>query len=82
MTSAGALSTVPASLLMLTLYDAASLVSKLSNASSLALAPCIAWPSLCHWYSSGSEPLATTDKVSAWPSSFVAPSGCPRITTG
>ena len=79
---ASSLATVPASLLMLTRYDAASLVAKLSNISSFLLAPPIVWPSFDHWYSSGSEPLATTDSVSAWPSSFVAPFGCPRITTG
>ena len=45
---AGSLTTSPASLLMLTLYDAASLVARLSNASSFALAPSIAWPSFDH----------------------------------
>ena len=79
---ASSLATVPASLLMLTLYDAASVVAKLLNASSFLLAPSIVWPSFDHWYSSGSDPLATTDRVTAWPSSFVAPFGCPRITTG
>ena len=76
------LTTVPASLLMLTVYAAASVVSSFSKANALVSAPAIASPSLCHWYTSGSEPLATTDNVSAWPSSLVAPSGCPRIVTG
>ena len=79
---ADSLSTVPASLLMLTVYAAASVVANASNTSSFALAPSIASPPLCHWYTSGSEPLATTDNVSAWPSSLVSPSGCVRITTG
>ncbi len=80
--AAESLTTVPASLLMLTRYDAASVAAKLSNTSSFLLAPAIAWPSLCHWYTSGSDPLATTDSFSAWPSSFVSPLGCVRITTG
>ena len=80
--AAPSLTTVPASLLMLTRYDAASLVSSFSKANALASAPAIAWPSLCHWYTSGSDPLATTDNVSAWPSSLVSPLGCVRITTG
>ena len=82
MTSAGALSTVPASLLMLTVYSAASVVASSSKTNSLASAPVIAWPSFCHWYTKGSEPLATIDNVSAWPNNLVAPLGCARIVTG
>ena len=67
---------------MLTVYSAASVVASSSKTNSLASAPVIAWPSFCHWYTKGSEPLATIDNVSAWPNNLVAPLGCARIVTG
>ena len=79
---AESLTTVPASLLILTLYPAASVVANASNSSSFALAPSIASPFFDHWYSSGSEPLATTDNVTPWPSNLVALSGCCVIVIG